>query len=159
MAVGMDEVLSKGMLIRGHGVASGKNPDPRFPAGTLAMQKPFFLELGLDLGDFYPGTLNLSVAPCLFVPGNPTHSFPGVKWSPSLPAENFSFYSCRIRPTGEAFFVEALVYWPHPSTKPEFHQDPHVIEILAPELPRVGYGQEVELSHYPEDMSFALPEG
>ena len=32
----------KGKVQRGYGVASGKSGDPRFPKGTLELQKPFF---------------------------------------------------------------------------------------------------------------------
>ena len=50
-------------IVQGHRVASGLNGNPRFPGGTLRMQLPFFAELGLDLSAFYPGTLNVSIAP------------------------------------------------------------------------------------------------
>ena len=62
-----------------------------------------------------------------------------------MPAENFSFYRCGIRPTGAETFAEGLVYWPHPSTKPEFFQDPYTLEILAPFLADITYGSTVEL--------------
>jgi hypothetical protein len=39
----------KGTIQKGHGVASGKSGDPRFPEGTIAMQTPFFSDLGLKL--------------------------------------------------------------------------------------------------------------
>ena len=38
---------------------------------------------------------------------------------------------------------EALIYWPHPSTKPGFHQDTNVLEILAPKINELKYGDEI----------------
>lgn len=150
---------AKAVVTQGHGIASGKTRDSRFPGGSLAMQAPFFKDLGMDLSGFFPGTLNLSVHPYSYRLGNPVHSFPQVKWTSSLPPENFSFYRCRVRLLGEEDFAEALVYWPHPSTKPEFHQDPHVLEILAPKIPLAGYGKEMEICGDSGSLSFFLPEG
>ena len=62
-----------------------------------------------------------------------------------MPAENFSFYRCDIRSMATETFVEGLVYWPHPSTKPEFFQDPSILEILAPFIGGITYGSPVEL--------------
>ena len=72
-----------------------------------------------------------------------------------MPAENFSFYRCGIRPAGMKSFEEGLVYWPHPSTKPEFQQDPSVLEILAPFLAEAGYGSAVELLLDPEEIEIS----
>ena len=41
-------VTIPGVIIQGHGVASGQGETP-YPRGSIAMQKPFFLERGLDL--------------------------------------------------------------------------------------------------------------
>ena len=147
---------AKCVVTRGHGIASGKTPDPRFPGGTLAMQGPFFQALGLDLSSYFPGTLNLSIHPFSFRLGVPTLSFPQVKWSPSLPPENFSFYPCRLRSIAGVKPVEALVYRPHPSTKPGFHQDPRVLEVLAPRIEEAGYGREMEISGVRGSLKFFL---
>lgn len=150
---------AKAVVTQGHGIASGKTPDSRFPKGTLAMQAPFFKDLGMNLSEFFSGTLNLSVHPYSYRLGTPVHSFPQVKWATCLPPENFSFYRCSIRLLEEEDFTEALVYWPHPSTKPEFHQDPHVLEILAPRIPSAHYGKEMEIRGNSSSLSFFLPEG
>ena len=152
------QTSAKAIITRGHGIASGKTNDARFPRGTLSMQAPFFRDLGMDLSKFFTGTLNLSVHPLSYRLGTPLHSFPQVKWTTSLPAENFSFYSCQVRMLDETVPLDALVYWPHPSTKPEFHQDPHVLEVLAPRIERVEYGKEMELSADPESLGFFLCE-
>jgi hypothetical protein len=39
----------------------GRNPHSPYPAGTIALQSPFFSERGIDLSPFFPGTLNLEV--------------------------------------------------------------------------------------------------
>ena len=150
---------AKAVVTPGHGIASGKTKDSRFPEGTLAMQAPFFRDLGMDLSGFFPGTLNLSLHPYSYRLGIPVHSFPQIKWTSSLPAENFSFYRCKVRLLDDVDFVEALVYWPHPSTKPEFHQDPHVLEVLSPRIPLADYGKEMEICGDSESLSFFLPEG
>ena len=147
---------AKAVVTQGHGIASGKTWI-RVSKGTLAMQASFF-----GSGNEPFGVFSRHVEPIrssLFVPtGTPLYSFPQVKWTPCLPPENFSFYPCGIRLIGEDDFTEALVYWPHPSTKPEFHQDPHVLEILAPRIPSVRYGKEMEIRGHSRPQFF-LPEG
>ena len=152
------QTSAKAIITRGHGIASGKTKDARFPRGTLSMQAPFFRELGMDLSKFFTGTLNLSVHPFSYRLGTPLHSFAQVKWTASLPAENFSFYSCQVRLFDETVLEDALVYWPHPSTKPEFHQDPYVLEVLAPRIEQVDYGKEMLISAAPESLVFFLSE-
>ena len=50
--------------------------------------------------------------------------------------------------------VDAMVYWPHPSTKPEFHQESNVLEILAPAIDGITYGDQVYLEAEPRTLSF-----
>ena len=69
-----------------------------------------------------------------------------------MPAENFSFYRCGIRPTGAETFAEGLVYWPHPSTKLEYFQDLSTLEILAPFIEGITYGSTVELKLNPKEI-------
>ena len=49
-----------GLICQGHGVASGKKPDLRFPDGTIALQYPLFADRGLDLNSYFKGTVNIS---------------------------------------------------------------------------------------------------
>jgi hypothetical protein len=139
----------------GHRVASGLNENPRFPGGTLAMQGPFFARLGLDLGGYHSGTLNLSIAPHCHRVVQPRLTFRQVKWHPTEPAEDFSFFDCRLTMPG-AEAVQALVYYPHPETKPEHFQSPDVLEILAPSLPGLVYGMQVMLTVDPAQMVIEL---
>ncbi|MBT3666290.1 MAG: hypothetical protein HN548_02335 [Opitutae bacterium] len=132
-----------GFIKQGYGVASGKSNDVRFPEGTVSMQIPFFSQSGLDLSAFFPGTLNISFPEHSYQLGEAQYFFPLVEWSKDLPPENFSFFSCTLQvpPINKSY--EALIYWPHPSTKPGFHQDPNVLEILAPKINELKYGDEI----------------
>ncbi len=122
----------QGVVVRGHGVASGQAGDVRYPEGTLALQIPHFLERGLDLRPFYRGTLNVSIAPLRYTIVRPKYTFRGVAWSPHIPPEDFSFFDCRVRLPGESGPPhEGLIYYPHPETKPEHFQDPYVLEIMT----------------------------
>ena len=144
-----------GIVKKGYRVASGLAGDDRFPEGTLALQIPRFAERGLDLSSQHKGTLNVCIAPNVFRIGKAWKTLPDVKWSPVMPAENFSFYRCEIRPSGMESFEEGLVYWPHPSTKPEFQQDPSVLEILAPFIEEASYGSAVDLLFDPEEIEIS----
>lgn len=131
-------------ILQGHRVASGLNKDPRFPGGTLRMQIPHFLDRGLDLRAFYPGTLNVSIAPRRYRVVKARQTFANVKWHPTEPAEDFSFFDVRlVRP--EAPSVAGLIYHPHPETKPEHFQPPDVLELLLPFVKRLNYGAEIHL--------------
>ncbi len=139
-------------ISQGYGVASGKSSDSRFPDGTLTLQLPHFEKRGLDLRPYYRGTLNLTLRHDSFLLGEPDYRFDLIKWSPLVPPENFSFYSCRVLWINKS--VDALVYWPHPSTKPEFHQESNVLEILAPAIDGITYGDQVYLEAEPHTLSF-----
>ena len=119
-----------GRLVEGHRVASGLNGNPRFPGGTLRMQIPHFLALGLDLRSFHLGTLNVSIAPLCYRVVKARHTFTNVKWHPTEPAEDFSFFDVRvIRPDESP--IAGFIYFPHPDTKPEHFQQPDVLELCC----------------------------
>ncbi|MBL9185795.1 MAG: hypothetical protein JNN17_26845 [Verrucomicrobiaceae bacterium] len=137
-------------IVRGHRVASGLNGDPRFPGGTLAMQAPHFAKLGLDLSRYHPSTLNVSIAPRQYRVLRPWRTFERLQWHPVEPAETFSFFEARLRHGGRSH--EALIYLPHPETKPEHFQSADVLEVLAPWIDDLGYGVTVELEIDPAQM-------
>jgi hypothetical protein len=132
-----------GVVVEGHRVASGANRDPRFPGGTIAMQAPHFRAWGLDLSSYHPATLNLSVAPHTVNLGQAEVTLRQVRWHPTEPAEDFSFAPCLLETARRT--VDALVYWPHPDTKPRHIQSPDVVELLAPWIEGLGYGDRVTL--------------
>jgi len=113
------------------------------------MQQPHFLALGVDLSAFYPGTLNVSIAPhrFLLVPPVTLHH---VKWSPGHDAESFSFVpitlTWRSPSAAEGRTYEGLIYYPRPETKIDHFQDPAVVELLMPLIEGITYGSEVTLT-------------
>lgn len=146
----MDWTRVKGVVARGHGVASGLGEDKRFPDGTLALQKPYFKARGLDLGVYHPATINVSIAPCRFVVRQARHTFRNIKWTQEFPPEDFSFFTCRLWPKdGQA--QEGLIYYPHPETKPAHFQAPDVLEIITTYIPELSYGDRLVVE-VPDDQ-------
>lgn len=142
---------ASGRVVRGHGVASGIGGDPRYPDGTIAQQVPAFLRLGLDLSRFHHGTLNVSITPQRVEVVEPLRTFQAVDWSAHAPAEDFSFFNCRVLRSGEEPRA-GLVYRPHPDTKPEHHQPPEVLEILTTYLPDLEDGDDLEIDLDPRQL-------
>ena len=138
-------------IIQGHRVASGLGGNPDFPGGTLRMQTPFFQKLGLDLTPYYPGTLNVSLAPRRYQVAHAPWTFPLVKWHPVDSAETFSFFHVwRILSDGRE--VAGLVYYPHPETKPKHFQPDDMLELLFPKMDDLAYGAEMTLEVDPTEI-------
>lgn len=72
-----------GIIKPGHQVASGKAIDSPYDRGTIEMQLPFLKNLGLDLTNFFLGTLigtlNISIAPYIFKIIQPQYTFKDVQ--------------------------------------------------------------------------------
>lgn len=137
--------MIEALVVAGHGVASGSSNDPRFPDGTLGLQFPIFSAQGLNLDGIYPGTINLDISPFHYEIIESKLTLPGIKWHADCPPEDFSFFDCEFIFPGASAATKALVYYPHPDTKPEHHQAPNVLEILAPKIPDLHYGQLLEI--------------
>lgn len=140
-------------IVQGHRVASGLNGNPKFPGGTLRMQLPYFTALGLDLSAFYPGTLNVSIAPLSYRVLKPRHTFRALKWHPEDPAEDFSFFDLTVHRSDGAP-VSGWIYFPHPDTKPTHFQKPNVLELLLPWTEGLGYGDQIHLEVPDDQMVF-----
>ena len=138
-------------IVQGHRVASGLNGNPRFPGGTMRMQLPFFRELGLDLSGYHLGTLNVSIAPMSYCVVRPKWTFRALKWHPTEPAEDFSFFDVIVH-RDDAAAVNGLIYFPHPETKPEHFQKPDVLELLLPWTEGLAYGTKIRLEVPAEQM-------
>jgi hypothetical protein len=148
-----DDQIVSARIVEGHRVASGLNGNPRFPGGTLRMQIPHFKALGLDLNVFHLGTLNVSIAPLAYRIVKARHIFTNLKWHPTEPAENFSFFDVSvIRPAERP--VKGLIYFPHPDTKPEHFQQPDVLELLLPFMEGMSYGMLLNLEIPKTQMVF-----
>ncbi len=134
----------RGLLVAGHGVASGRAASSPYPAGTIALQAPRFLERGLDLADCHPGTLNLSFPGGVWRLSQPLFHVEQLAWTPLHPPETFSFWPCRLRWSADGDGV-GWIYWPHPETKERHFQEPDRLEILAPFLGGLAPGLPLEL--------------
>ena len=143
-------------IVPGHQVASGRKDDPRFPGGTLKMQAPHFLPLGMDLSVYHPGTINVSIAPHSYRVVKAPLTLRHVKWHPTEPAEDFSFFDVRVIRPGLGP-VPGKIYYPHPETKPEHFQRPDVLELLLPFIEGVGYDTELTLEIPAEQIAIGLP--
>ena len=117
------------------------------------MQLPFFRERGLDLSCYHLGTLNVSIAPLSYRVLRSKWTFPKVKWHPTEPAEDFSFFDVVVH-RDDAAHVSGLIYFPHPDTKPEHFQSPDVLELLLPWTEGLGYGTKITLNVPAEQMAF-----
>lgn len=132
-----------GVVVKGHGVASGQASDSPYPQGTIALQARHFEKRGLSLTGFHHATLNIDIAPLEWHLVKPDYCFELVEWLEGVPAETFSFVHAEIEVCGNV--NSALIYHPHPDTKPAHFQAPSVIEVLAPFIPGVSYGDVVTL--------------
>ena len=128
-----------GVVVAGHGVAGGAGQDRRYPAGTIQLQQPFFLERGIDLSGYYPGTLNLDLVPVVPVPRQPL--FDGViRWFEDI-EERFLLSPVEVEASGARH--AGLWYYPHPETKPANFQRSTVVELLLPWIVDVKAGDKI----------------
>ncbi len=137
----VDRMLLRGILVKGHQVAS--RPSREYPYSSLEKQKPFFKKLGLDLYEYFNGTLNISIAPLEFEMSAPEITFELVEWTDLHPPETFSFSRCKVRFERKEY--EGWVYYPHPETKKTHFQNPSLIEVITYEIPNIEYGDAIEV--------------
>ncbi len=149
----MSQIRVQAIVVKGHGVASGKSHDPRFQGGTIALQKPVFQALGLNLDGYYSGTINLSIAPLKFKVKRAKYTFKNVLWSHTALPEDFSFFDCRIIYGQAQTAADGLIYFPHPETKPQHFQPAGVLEVLARRIENLSYGTEVLLELNDEQIA------
>ena len=119
----------------------------------MRMQLPHFRALGLDLEPYFLGTLNVSIAPLRYRVVKSRYTFRQLKWHPTEPAEDFSFFDLKLLRPGAAP-VEGFVYYPHPETKPEHFQPPDVLEVLLPFVEGLEYDATVTLEVPSDQMIF-----
>lgn len=138
-----DNLVVQGVVAQGHGVASGRAKNSPYPHGSLAMQMPFFKSLGLDLSGYWLGTLNVSIAPYTWALLHADHCFERLAWTHLHPPETFSFVQLEMVWRNQ--HVQAWLYYPHPETKTTHHQNASVMEVIAPKLEGLVYGDNVVL--------------
>lgn len=120
------------------------------------MQTPHFLARGFDISNLYPGTVNVSIAPLGYRVVMARHTFTKLKWHPTEPAEDFSFFDVQVVRSNESA-IAGFIYFPHPATKPEHFQRPDVLELLLPFIEGLHYGMEINLEISTAQMIVELP--
>jgi len=141
--------LIHGILVQGYRVASGPSAD--YPYGALDRQRPIFAARGLDLKNYFNGTLNLDISPATFVMQKPEFTFPQVEWTDLHPPENFSFSHCMV--IFKEVEYDGWVYYPHPETKLRHFQNPSLLEVIAYSIPGIKYGDAVGVRINSEEVA------
>ncbi|PKF57502.1 hypothetical protein CW748_06315 [Alteromonadales bacterium alter-6D02] len=129
-------------ICQGYGLASGQRQDVA-GRGSIAWQASHFLQRGLNLSQYFSGTLNLEISPYIFTNKSPDYYFKQLRWHPSFPAEDFSFTRCHLVKNEQAF--AAFVYYPHPETKIGHFHSSSVVEVIAPFIDGLCYGDSINL--------------
>ena len=136
--------LVRGEIKSGHGVASGKGKDERYPEGTLKQQFRHFLEQGLDLSNYFMGTINLDISPNAYEIKKPKYFFKNIDWSDYIPPENFYFFDVSLYYNDKTY--QGLVYMPDPETKEDHMQKPTILELILPKIKGLEYGVIVDIA-------------
>ncbi|WP_273567128.1 hypothetical protein [Maribacter halichondriae] len=144
MTESKEYTIVRGEIKSGHGVASGKGKDERYPEGTLKLQFKHFLERGLDLSNYFMGTINLDISPCSYVIKKPKHFFKHIDWSDYIPPENFYFFDVTLHYKDKTY--KGLVYMPDPETKADHVQIPNMLELILPKIKGLEYGDMIEIA-------------
>ena len=100
---------------------------------------------------YFAGTLNVSIQPHQLRWVQPEFTFRQVTWTDRHPPEDFSFSRCRLGFNGGVY--DAWIYYPHPETKQRNFQDPSVVEVIAPWIPKLSYGDQVYLHYQVEQIA------
>lgn len=137
--------LISGKLVKGHQVASGNSASSPYPAGTIALQKPHFKKIGLDLTHMFDGTLNVQLNAQSFRILKPDWKFEQIQWIDGFNAETFSFVAVELEFAKKRY--SAWVYYPHPETKTQHFQAENLVEILAPCISNIAYGDTIALRY------------
>ncbi len=132
-----------GIVIPGHGVASGIGEDLRYPEGTLILQIPYFAKQGLDLTPYFRGTINLDIGPFSYTIGKPKYFFKAIDWSEYIPPENFYFFEVSAIHNSKSY--QGYVYMPDPATKRDHIQDENTLELILPKIGGLQEGDQVFL--------------
>jgi hypothetical protein len=147
----MSIVWAKGIVTRGYGVASGQNRK-KYPRGTIEMQTPFFMDCGLDLRGYFPGTLNISIEPIIWHPKTPWRHFDQVKWYEHHRPEDFSFFQCSL--DSGSTIAKGLIYYPSPKTKEVHFHSASIVEVLAPWIDDLTVDSVVSLGVDSSEIEF-----
>ena len=137
-----------GIVVPGHGVASGQTPLEGCPRGTIHAQRAFFEQAGIDTSRLYDGTLNLDIRPYKLFYLKASLTLERLLWHPNWAPETFSLFICKIAVNGSDH--DGYIYRPHPETKPAHFHEPHIVEVWAEYIAGVAYGAHVGLGLFPD---------
>ena len=143
--------LVRGIIVEGYRVASAPSKD--YPYGALDRQRPIFKARGLDLNNYFNGTLNIDISPHTFKMLKPEFTFHNVEWTDLHPPEHFSFSRCTV--TYKDSKYDGWVYYPHPETKLRHFQNPSLLEVIAMPIPKIKYGDEVDILVIAEEIEIS----
>jgi len=127
-------------IVPGHQIASGQAKNSPYPKGSIELQAPYFEKLGLNLSAFYFATLNLQLSVAKINWQRFDYEFDDVLWLEKFPAECFAFIHCQLEINQQT--TKALVYHVKQESKIDHFQPDNVVEVLAPKLDGVSYGQQ-----------------
>ncbi|WP_371185086.1 hypothetical protein [Thalassotalea maritima] len=143
-----------GIIVKGHQIASGKARDCPYIGGSISQQLPFFKRIGIDITGLYSGTINIDISPYQLALTHPDQQIEKLAWYPGVEPETFSFCHCSLAFAERCY--QALIYYPHPETKPAHFHPAHIVEVLAPYIDGIAYGQKVWLSLSPNHVNRSL---
>ena len=131
----------QGIIIKGHGVASGRNLIDQM--GTIERQKSYFLARGLDLSHCFNGTINVDIKPLTVARINADLYFEAVDWNKNIGHENFSLVHCVIWFNGAS--SAGYIYYPDPQPKPGHFHSSSTLELIAPKIKHITNGLPIEI--------------
>lgn len=143
-----------GILVKGYGVASGPSAD--YPYGALERQIPIFKARGLDLSQYFRGTLNIDISPLVFELLIPEFTFQDVFWTDLHPPETFSFLQCSVIRGNTEY--DGWIYYPHPETKLRNFQNPSLLEVISHQMAGMRYGDSLEVRANPARIEISAPQ-
>lgn len=130
-------------VVKGHQIASGLANDLRFVAGSINAQLPYFKMLGLNIENFHTATLNAEFDCNTIELNDYDYYFKEIKWHAQMPAEDFKFRRCQVIHQEKSY--SAVIYQPQLSTKTEHFKAKNVLEIMAPFIEHISYGDQLTL--------------
>jgi hypothetical protein len=143
----------RGILVQGYRVASAPSKD--YPYGALDKQRPFFAARGLDLDQYFNGTLNIDIRPFEFKMRKSEYTFQHVEWTDLHPPEHFSFSHCTV--IFKEVEYDGWVYYPHPETKLRHFQNPSLLEVIAMKIPSIQYGNMLDALLNEDEIEAGVP--
>ncbi|MGA7194378.1 MAG: hypothetical protein WBW94_12180 [Anaerolineales bacterium] len=146
-------IALQGVIVAGYRVASGPSQD--YPYGALERQKPIFKSRGLNIDEYFNGTLNIDIRPYTFQLIKPEFTFHNVEWTDLHPPEHFSFSECKV--IYKDIEYAGWVYYPHPETKRRNFQNPSLLEAIAYPIPEIKYGVEVQVLVNSDEITVSKP--